>query len=361
MRIFTFGDLHIYPYHQFSKPEEFGYTTRLKEHIEACKSIANYIEQDKPDLICCGGDIFHTQSKIDTIVLDCASECIDIINESCKRVGKEFHILVGNHDILSDNNKSSNSLIPFKKWNNIIIHESPEEYGEIVFLPYVTESIKLTDYVKGIKDKEEKTVLAHLDFKGAKYNDTMIDETGFETNLFYEFKKILGHHYHVPQRLRQGKFEFPGSPQVFSFREPKCGTYKRGIILYNSEDNTVNRRQVEAPDWITITDEDDIKEAIDSLSKNNYVRLLLSSDYALDEAGVTEDKIRDKFLNAEIQYDLDRISVINRIRSKSEREVNSGESEEDVLKDYINSRVDSEEERKKLIDVGIGILSKIRN
>lgn len=360
MKIFTFGDMHIYPYHQFSKPEEFGYTTRLKEHIEACNSIASHIKNDKPDLVCCGGDVFHTQSRIDTIVLDCASECIDIINQACKEIGKEFHILVGNHDILSDNNRSSHSLIPFKKWDNVVIHEVPESDGNIVFLPYATEPVKITDYVYNVKNKEEKVAIAHLDFKGAKFNDTMIDENGFDTNIFSEFKKVIGHHYHVPQKLKNGKFVFPGSPQVFSFREPKSGSYRRGIILYESEEDKVNRREVNAPDWVTITDEEDIKECVTNLSKNNYVRLLLSSDYALDEAGVSEEDIKYKFKNVEIQYDIDRISAIGRIRSKAEREANSGESEEDVLRDYVNSRVESEEERKKLISVGINILEKVK-
>ena len=360
MKIFTFGDLHIYPYHQFSKPEEFGYTTRLKEHVEACKSIAKWIVQDKPDIVCCGGDIFHTQSKIDTIVLDCASQCIDIINQACKSIGKEFHILVGNHDILSDNNRSSHSLIPFKWWNNVVIHEVPEEFNNVVYLPYVTEPVKISDYIKTMKNKEDKVAIAHLDFRGARFNDTMIDENGFDSDMFMEFDQVIGHHYHVPQVLRNKKFVFPGSPQVFSFREPQARKYPRGIIVYDTEEKHVGRRQVVAPDWVTITDDEDIGEVVRELSPNNYVRLMLSSDYALDSAGLTEDDIKQKFLNVEIQYDVDRISAIGRIRSRSEREANSGESEEDVLKDYVNSRVESDDERKRLIDVGINILSKVR-
>ena len=162
MKILSFGDLHIYPYHQFSKPEDFGYTTRLNEHVSACKNLAKIIEEISPDVVCCGGDVFHTQSKVDTIVLDCVSTCLDIINETCKKIGVKFDILVGNHDILSDNNRSSNSLIPFKKWDNLRIHEIPTVIDDVVYIPYMVEPQRVTSYLKTIDIKKGKVCLAPL-------------------------------------------------------------------------------------------------------------------------------------------------------------------------------------------------------
>ena len=357
MKILSFGDLHIYQYHQFSKPEDFGYTTRLNEHLVACKNLAKLIETVSPDLVCCGGDVFHTQSRVDTIVLDCASACIDVINQSCKKIHVPFDIIVGNHDILSDNNRSSNALIPFRNWDNVRLHESIDVDNNIVYLPYITEPNRVASHLKSI-DISGKVGLAHLDFRGAKFNDTFIDDQGMETDLFKDFELVIGHHYHLPQKMKN--MVFPGSLQVFSFREPRS-PLTRGVILYDTESKEVKRLPVSSPDWITITDDsEDIKSQLEFMPSDNYVRLLLSSDYALSSNDISEDYIKSKFKGVEIQYDLNRISAISRIRSKADRATDLGETEEESLKGYINSRVESEDERKELLKVGISILGKVK-
>lgn len=357
MKILTFGDLHFHQYHQFSRPVEFGYTVRLQEQINACKEIARVIVEEKPDFVCCGGDIFHTWSMIDTIVLDAVVEGVHIIDEACKSIGKKFNIIVGNHDQLSDNNMSSNSLRPFKYYPNIILHEKMEEDLEnnIVFLPYVMESSRIQSFLINVKNPQDKVIIAHLDFRGAKFSDTIVDQSGIELDLFSEFKKIIGHHYHLPQKLGKNMI-FPGSPQVFSFNEPKSAL-TRGIILYDTETDDYKRIPLNVPNWVHIDDMMPIKETLDSLSSNNYVKLSLASDLSLEAEKVDIEQVKNKFLGVEVEYDVERIKPISRKRDSEEIQL---ETEEDVLNEYIESQTCSEELKTKYKEVGMNILSKVR-
>lgn len=357
MKILTFGDLHFHPYHQFSHPVEFGYTVRLQEQINTCKEISSKILDLKPDLVCCGGDVFHTWSMVDTIVLDAVTEGLHIIDEACKKIGKKFNIIVGNHDQISDNNMSSNSLRPFKYYPNIVLHEKMEEdeQNNIVYIPYVMESSRVKSFIEEIKDKENKVVLTHLDFLGAKYSETIVDQSGNDVKMFSCFKKVIGHHYHLPQKLGKNII-FPGSPQVFSFNEPRtCLT--RGLIMYDTELDSFERIKLNVPDWIRLDDSDSIADVVKNLSRNNYLKLSLVSDFSLENEGITIEYLKEKFLGIEVEYDVERIKPIMSKRDSSEIEL---ESEEDVLNEFIESQNYSTEQKEKFKKVGLNILGKVR-
>ena len=358
MKILTFGDLHFHHYHQFSHPVEFGYTVRLQEQINTCKEIAKVIRKEKPDVVCCGGDVFHTWSTVDTIVLDAIVEGIHEIDLACQEIGKKFNIIVGNHDQLSDNNMSSNSLRPFKYYPNIVLHEQMEEDAEnnIVYIPYVMENSRVSSFVSKVENKEKKVVIAHLDFLGAKYSDTIVDQSGNDTNVFSKFKKVIGHHYHLPQKLGKN-FVFPGSPQVFSFNEPRSAL-TRGVIVYDTETDKVKRIALDVPDWVKIDDMMPIGEIVKELKPNNYVKLSLASDYSLCEEDVTLEDIKNKFLGVEVEFDVERIKISSRKRDSEDIIL---ESEEDVLKEFIDSQDCSEEKKKKYRQVGLTILGKVRH
>lgn len=358
MRLLSFGDLHFHHYHQFSHPVEFGYTVRLKEHIDTCKEIARVILEQKPDVVCCGGDVFHTWSTVDTVVLDAVTEGIHIIDSACNQIGKRFDIIVGNHDQLSDNNHSSNSLKPFKYYPNIILHEQLEEDLErgLVFLPYVMENSRVTSFVSSVGNKESKVAIAHLDFLGAKYSDTIVDQSGNDSKIFSEFKKVIGHHYHLPQKLSKNII-FVGSPQVFSFNEPRSAI-TRGVVIYNTELDKVQRIKLNVPDWVKIDDMMPIGEIINELSPNNYVKLSLASDYSLSEEGINLEQIKQKFLAVEVEFDVERIKIAARKRDSSEIIL---ESEEDVLNEFIESQDCSSEKKTKYKQVGMSILGKVRS
>ena len=357
MRILTFGDLHFHHYHSFSHPVEFGYTVRLQEQIDLCKKIAACIVEQKPDLICCGGDVFHTWSKVDTIVLDAVVEGIHIIDEACKSIYRKFDIIIGNHDQLSDNNMSSNSLKPFKYYPNIRLHEQMEEDTEnnVVYIPYVMESSRVASFIQNIDNKENKVVLAHLDFLGAKYSDTVIDQSGTDTKLFTPFKKVIGHHYHLPQKLGKN-IVFPGSPQVFSFNEPRS-SLTRGVLIYDTELDKVHRIKMECPDWVKLDDDMDLAEIINKLSPNNYVKLSLASDFSLSSEGLNIESIKKKFLGVEVEFDVERIKISTRKRDESEIVL---ESNEDVLNEFIDSQSYDSEKKKKYKQIGMTILGKVR-
>lgn len=357
MKILAFGDLHFHQYHQFSRPVEFGYTVRLQEHIQTCKEIAKLILDKKPDLVCCGGDVFHTWSIVDTIVLDAVVEGIHYLDEACSKIDKPLHIIVGNHDLLSDNNMSSNSLKPFKYYPNVVLHEEmyDDKENNVVFIPYVMESSRVQSFLNSVDKQEEKVAIAHLDLLGAKYSETIVDQSGIDGKIFSALKRVIAHHYHLPQKLNKN-IVIPGSTQVFSFNEPKS-LLKRGSILYDTETDKVERIKLNVPDWVKLDDEMDLKEEIENLNPNNYVKLSLASDFSLEDFGLKLDDIKSKFLNVEVEFDVERIKKIDRKRNKEDIIL---ESEEDVLNEFIDNQDYSEEKKKRFKEVGVNILSKVR-
>ena len=358
MKIFSFGDLHFHQYHTFSYPVEFGYTVRLQEHINTCKEIAKLIIEKKPDLICCGGDVFHTWSIVDTITLDAVVEGLHYIDEACAKLGKPFHIIVGNHDLLSDNNMSSNSLKPFKYYPNIILHETlcDDTEDKILFIPYVMESSVVQSFLTNVKNKEDYVAIAHLDLLGAKYSETIIDQSGMDSKMFSPLKKVLAHHYHLPQKLNKNII-ITGSTQVFSFNEPRS-ILKRGVVIYDTETDSVERIKLNVPDWIKLDDEMDLKEELNNLSPNNYVKLSLASDFSLSENDISLEDLQHKFLKVEVEFDVERIKKITRVRSSEDI---IRDSEEDVINDFIDLQQDySEKKKEKFKQVGMKILGKVR-
>lgn len=352
MKILSFGDTHVNQTHQFSKTTETGYSVRLHEHLNTFKEIAKKIEELKPDVVNFGGDLFHTQSKIDVQVLDIATDCMELISNACVKLGIPFHIIVGNHDFFSDNNDVANSLRPFKFLPNGILHEKMEESDNMVFIPYVQESWRINQFLETIKDKQNKVALVHLDFIGARFHESLFDNTGLDINLFKEFKKVIGHHYHLPQDL--GNISFPGSPQRWSFREPD-NEMTRGLILYDTESNKMERIKLDSvPLWLTF-DDSNLNELKD-IDDNCYVRLLLSSDYMLECNGISKVSL-ERFKGLEIQYDVERINPVNISRSEEEIKV---VSEDVILKEFIEHQEYDDKFKEKLIETGMDLLNKVR-
>lgn len=354
MKILSFGDLHVYTTHQFSKINQNGYSTRLNEHIATAKLICKKIEEVHPDIVVLGGDVFHTQGTLDVWVIDAAYTILSMIRDACNEVGAGFHVLVGNHDLLADNNSVTHSLKAAKFYKDLVLHEKLEEFSNLVFLPYVQEAWKINQFLETIENKEEKVAFAHLDFFGAKFHDSLFDNSGIKPELFKDFKKVIGFHYHLPQSLGNN-IVFPGSPQRWSFREPK-NNITRGLILYYTEINTVERIALDVPDWIVLDDTN--LDEINSLEDNNYIKLCLSSDYVLDSYNIKKVSL-ERFKGLEIQYDVERIGSVN-YNSYTENNNDGIKSDEEFLKEYIEQQKCDEEEKKVLLDKGLDMLSKVK-
>ena len=353
MKILSFGDLHIYQNHQFSKATQWAYSTRLLEHYSTIKEICQKIGELKPDMVCLGGDVFHVQSNVDVMTLDMVSKCIKLLSDTCSSLRIPLHVLVGNHDLLSDNNSVSHSLKPFMLENNLIVHEEMSSEDGIVFLPYVQEAWKINQFLETVEDKGNKVALAHLDFFGAVFYESMFDNSGIKPELFEGFRKVIGHHYHLPQQLGKNII-FPGSPQRWSFREPD-NNITRGLILLDTDSGDYSRIALETTTkWVTLDDTN--LDELKTLDNNCYVRLLLSSDYMFTCYNINKVEL-ERFKGIEIQYDVERINPVSRVRSDEEKEVIS---EDVVLKEFIELQECDDKFKARLLNVGEKILGKAR-
>lgn len=235
MKILSFGDQHFYGFHRFSKPSRNGLSTRLHEHLDSCRWIASVIRERKPDMVKNGGDIIHTLGQITTDVLFAAAEGMNIINEACIEVGASYVIDVGNHDLMSENSEDVYATRFLKYYPNITLIDKPTLADGILHIPYTSDPRKLTAALLQ-NSSSIKLVDSHLDIAGARFHATRKDEHGTKTELFERFPIVINHHYHLPQIMQTQNYKIimPGSPQEWSFHEPK-GDIEKGMVLLDTD------------------------------------------------------------------------------------------------------------------------------
>ena len=329
--ILSFGDLHISSFHQFSKIEQSGFSTRELEHLEVAKDIVNFLQthENEVEAVVFLGDLFHpvgTNISCDNLLT--ATTFIEMIQKECIKQNIIFYLILGNHDHNSTTgNVHSHKLIAFKNYQNVKVIDTLQELDGYVFLPYTTDHEEtIASFINSIQNKENKLVFSHVDIRGAKVLGEIYCERGIKFDDLKDFKAVFQGHFHIPQKLAKNIW-VSGSTQKTGFKDPGGG----GLLIYDTEINKVTRQEFNVPKWYTL--DDDTLENLNEIRNNNYVKLILSCDNILDKYGISKESL-DRFKGKEIIYDIERISSKKLKRSQEDLEV---ESPEDVIINFINS------------------------
>ena len=345
--IIFFSDLHLHHTHKFSTVTQEGRTVREKEHLSCAKKIAELIEKHKDvERVVFGGDFFGpVGDNLSTQCLDTACEFVDIIQQKCIKYNIDFDMLVGNHDSsIETPTIKIHKLSPFKHWRNINVYDMLCCIDNRVYMPHTNGFEFAENFLNAIPNKENKIVFSHLDLKNVEISNEIFSKKGIDVNILKQFKMTLQGHYHSGISYYNNVIVC-GSTQRLSFKDQ--GISRNNILLYYPETNTIKRESFDCPDWLSFNDTN-INDIL-KIDDNNYVKLDITSDILLTpEIQSKLDKIKEK----DIHIDITRISLNKRVTEEIK-----GESEIDVLKQFINNSNNTVDKKVALITEGNRLLS----
>lgn len=354
-KILTFGDLHISSFHQFSRIDPTGFSTRELEHLRVADDIVSYLQKNSGDVeaVVFLGDLIHpVGGNISCDNLLTASEFISRIQSECIKQDITFYLIVGNHDLNAINgNIASHKLIPFKKWQNVKVIDTLEEIGDFVFLPFTHTPIDTVQaFLENIKDKSSKIIFSHVDIRGANMGAGITVEKGIDSEFLKQFKAVFQGHYHVPQKLGSNIW-VTGSTQKTSFKDPGGGS----LIIYNPNEGKVERQKFNVPDWLTFH-EDEV-EKIPLLSSDNYVKIIISSDSVLSQYRIDQNLLA-RFKGCEKVIEVERISA-KRLHRTDEEMIE--ELPETIITNFIKSSTNIDPDQKdKYIQKGLDLVNRAK-
>jgi DNA repair exonuclease SbcCD nuclease subunit len=322
------------------------------------------IRELKPDLVINNGDIVHTQGSITSEVSFATSLSYELVFDACKDVGIECWYMVGNHDKFSDEACVVYTTRFLKFSPQCRVFDKPTVANGIAIIPHFKNSDNLAKEFNKIMSG--KISFSHLDVNGARFHDTAVDKHGIPQSVFEPFELSINGHYHLPQCMGKGCYEFfrtigaksssfghfkigmPGAPQEFSFREPKS-SLGRGVCLIDTEAKTVHMiENTESPRFLRLP-----VAALSKLSRiptKDYLMIEAPSEANIDE--YLEQLADYKYT---VHYDINRSS---RIASLDDSVSNNNRSPSELIDLHLS---DSEYDEPMKVDIkatGIDLVTK---
>lgn len=269
----VFADAHIHPH------------KKRYERLNDCLAALTWVFEtaDKRDIktILFCGDLFHDRQKIDVYTYQ---KTFEVFQKYMP--GKQFYLLLGNHDMHSREKWDITSAAPLSVIEGVTVVDRPcvldVDGYEVGFLPYTHDP---EEDLKKIKIKSKfKLLLGHVAVDGAMWNlihgttaDVAIEHDGdmkkVTPDIFDEYDQVFLGHYHAEQRLTK-TVEYVGSPLQLNFGEAE---QKKHIIEYDLK--THKKQYIEntfSPIHLVLTEKDDI---LSFDLENNFVRIM-SNDIA---------------------------------------------------------------------------------
>jgi DNA repair exonuclease SbcCD nuclease subunit len=283
------GDVHAHNFSQFSKPCPHYGGTRLKQIVEALRSVfAKAHELDIEEVVIIG-DLFHTRGLISVQVLN--SVLWEL--QEAKRSGLRVYIVAGNHD---QANKAGTvtSLAPFYDYADVV--ETARNIGRAYYIPFREDRAYYVEAFKTAAKLKCEVVFAHVGLQGAAIGESDYqpkEELLVEETLCEQFKLVLCGHYHKAQYLA-ANVAYTGSLIQHNFCDVNVVKGFYSIDLDKSAGNRVANHKTEAPEFIkaTIPDKPSLLRFLKGYSPDNYYKLLIDSKISLPD-GVFDNAIID--------------------------------------------------------------------
>ena len=309
MKLIHLSDLHL-----GKRVNEYS---MLEDQEYILKKILNVIDEETPDAVLLAGDIYDKSVP--------SAEAVRLFDDFLYQLASrklQVFVISGNHD--SPERIAFGSRI----MNAGGIHMSPvydgriepvtlqDEYGDVSFymLPFVkpanvrrffedTEITSYTDAMRcvidsmGIDTGKRNVLITHQFVTGASRTESEEVSVGgtdnVDASVFEGFDYVALGHIHRPQNCGNGRIRYCGTPLKYSFSEAKdkksvtiVELGSKGEVLYREKELVPRRDLVElkgkyadltlrsfyeGTTWqedythITLTDEDDIPDAIGKL------------------------------------------------------------------------------------------------
>mgnify|MGYP003440841740 CR=1 FL=1 len=238
MKILFYTDLHFRYNGDFFQISKSGHSNLLDELTRSLTWLESVIEEQKPDLVVCGGDIYHSMNSLDSHTVTVSFSALKHLCGVCESVGSQHIILLGNHDFISEDRTVS--IIDFlNNFNKTQVINSLTKIDNLLFCPYyfAKENMSIPD--EFLQQNKSSIFFGHLSLQGGYYkqykkiNQTLA-ETSFEnlTQQVKSFRLAFNGHHHIPQVM--GNVVFPGSFIQVNIDEPEMNI-GRGVYLIDSE------------------------------------------------------------------------------------------------------------------------------
>jgi len=294
------------------------------------------------------GDVVEYKDKIDIFVLT------SMLNYFRDKKDQGFHIcfVVGNHETIRRADNEINFLKVFEKEFDVFSDYKclTFEKSNLHFMPYFKDDI-LEEKKKLIKiDKKKKNYLfTHLSFKnfdvGGGHEDVWSEQSSDE---FEEmgFDHIYSGHYHKHQTIN--KTTYISSPMMSNFGEVGEEKY-HGFVIADLAKNKFEF--IVNPHLIKYKRFELTKEILPKLvkEKNCYMEIILTKHYDYEFKDTLREKLEKNNYKVEFKYD---ISKKNQSIAKIEDWTNLiTENPEDVLKNFVSSKVKDDIIRQELLDL----------
>lgn len=349
VKMLAFGDLHGHIYREFNHSSDLTGSTRLDSIISVLRQMKVYCTVNKIKHVLFAGDLYHTRGRVSTVVYNAIYDEIKSFTEE----GIEVLMIPGNHDDTDNSDLPKHSLHTFKDIEGITVVDTLKvvEFGgqKIACCRYSKNTEMIMDFINGINEKDDVTLLGHLGISGAfvgKGSYPMQDAFSLEDLRPDYFKFIILGHFHKKQYLGGDKrFLYTGSPLQHSFNDEgaTCGFH---VIDFIKEDTMFIKS--DAPEFVTL---DYGNLAI----RNNFEELMFEHyDYG-DFVRIIMDE-KDLPVLETIEHKPQYKLVLTKSYEEQLRiDVRVGMSEEEVVTKY------AEEHNPAMLKIGLEILAEVKS
>lgn len=337
-----FSDIHFHHTHRFSHITQEGYTVRELEHLSCADDILRIAQEETIDkIVFCGDAWGPTGDTMSGETLACMCEFFNKLKKY------PLEVLVGNHDTSAQTAEQLIHKLEFLNyWEGVNIYANPAIIGNCVYMPYCIYDEYAQTFLEKVPDKENKIVFSHLEIKGINLGNGIFTQKGVNLETLKQFKMVFQGHYHSGGCYAKN-IQVIGSTQRTSFKDQ--GISRNNIIIYDDETNTFKRKSFTCPDWLTFTD-DNIDEIL-NIDNNNYVKVDVSTDLLITSK--IKEKL-DRVKGKDIHIDITRISTNRQVETEI-----SGETEIEVIKQFVNKSDNTEEQKEALVKEGKRLLDKV--
>lgn len=239
--ILGYSDLHFAPGGTMTT---MGYSSRLLEIIETCNWICEQILVLKPKLVVNLGDNSQNNNYVDLAALDAMGRSIWKIDQTCRAVGSDHIILIGNHDMRDEAGSISvGSIFPYAK---VVDDVMTWKVGtsRLAFISFKRNQADFDRALTEVMKSQPDMLFIHQDLQGVVMNPVKISDVGYDPSKFTA-KQIFNGHYHLPQTYVYGD-----DPH-----HPECTLHLVGSTMFhNFSDDTIGEERGMV--WIT---EDEVK------------------------------------------------------------------------------------------------------
>lgn len=263
MKVIAIGDIHI-------KEDA------LPDINELEKKVCELIKKENPDFVVIMGDILNDHERIHTVCLNKAYDFIRNVRDLA-----ETHILVGNHDTITNNEflNENHWMNGLKEWKNVFIYDTvvvrKMEGKKIVFSPYVFAG-RFEEALSTVDWKDADCIFCHQEIQGCKFG-YMISVAGDKWELDYPF--IVSGHIHNHQTPQPNVYYTGSSRQV------AYGESEKNIIPIVHFDETDSYPTIEEIDLnlprkhIVYRTLDDVENFEVGEDNKDNIKLTVTGDY----------------------------------------------------------------------------------